>query len=99
LLKKEFDGEFLVLKYPDYSRDMELYVDASLVGMRAMLMQRTVADNQLNIVFCASRAFRGAELNYSTIGNIKYKFALIIALIIAIPSQHNWLQLWVVRPV
>jgi transposase InsO family protein len=65
-IKAEFSRDSLVLKYPDYSQVMELFVDASLVGMGAVLMQKaSPADKTLKIVYATSRAFRGSELSYS----------------------------------
>ena len=42
---------------------MELYVDASLVGKGAVLMQEH--DGKKKMILAISSAFRGAELNYS----------------------------------
>jgi transposase InsO family protein len=61
-IKKEFAGD-LVLAFPDFSQVMELYVDASLVGMGAALMQGPEGAKRL--IVATSRAFRGSEMHYS----------------------------------
>ena len=71
---KETNDAFLLLKkqlvnapiliYPDFTRDFEIYTDASGVALGAVLVQRK--DELLHPVSFASRQLNSAEKNYST---------------------------------
>ena len=63
-LIKDVFSQDLMLAYPDYTRKMDLFVDASLVGMGACLVQKD-DKGVFKIITAISRAFRGAERNYS----------------------------------
>ena len=62
-VKRMFTELDLILRYPDYGKPFDLFVDASLVGMGAVLMQEH--EGKLRLVSAASKAFRGSTLNYS----------------------------------
>ncbi len=62
-LKKALENS-VTLSYFDVNKETEVYVDASPVGVCAILMQRS-KDNALNIIKCASKSLTGPESRYS----------------------------------
>lgn len=58
--------DFVTLAFPDFTLPFIIHVDASKEGIGAVLSQRIDPTKRERIILCASRQFRGAELNYST---------------------------------
>ena len=50
--------------YPDFSKPFRLYIDASNLGLGAILAQKQ--EGKEKIICCASRTLNNAETNYST---------------------------------
>jgi hypothetical protein len=63
LIKSKFADDDLTLAYPDLTKEMHLYVDASDIGMGAALMQEQ--GGRMRMIIAISRAFRGSEKHYS----------------------------------
>ena len=57
----------IVMGYFDYSKNTELYVDASLLGLGAILTQTTSGKDDTNVIAYVSRSLTDTETRYSQI--------------------------------
>ena len=57
----------IVMGYFDYSKNTELYVDASPFGLGAILTQMTPGKDDTNVISYASRSLTDTETRYSQI--------------------------------
>ena len=75
-----------VLIFPDPGRQFIIEVDASDIGIRAVLSQRTEGDQLIHPVAFLSRRFTPAERNYD-VGNRE-----LLAVHVALEEWRHWLE-------